>query len=803
MNLQDAIERIKTGRSLLFCGAGFSVNSVNLLGTHPPSAKDLAHKICNTGGFDEDDDLMYASDYFISKFPIKIPDLIKDLQNNYTIKEVFEDTKKICSHKWRRIYTTNYDNTIEFATNQVGKHINSVTIDDSPRDVYKKESVCVHINGAISNLNESSLNTTFKLSHSSYVSPNSFENSTWYYPFKKDLEQANALVFVGYSLYDIEIEKILFSSRYIDKTIFIIGTDASAKAKFLLGKYGTVEPIGVAAFADELNCFSSIKSVDVPTLKIAKYEINDITKEIDDEGIRKFLFQGVLFSGYIDNFVTGSSIKPFLIKREKIEKIIDLLKSGSHIIIYSEFGNGKTVCLEVIKSILTVSGKNVYYVSDYDTDYSRDIDTLAKTSNDLFLIIDGYSNYMDLLEYIFTLNQSSLHLILADRTTKHMVHGDYLNEYLDYAEINVDLINTDSELNSMINIINNLGFWGDKITWSLDRKKAYLSDNNDSKISSILLSIFDSPQIRSKIEGELIPLLSDDNHKKAVFAICLINIMDLQARESLISEIAMNDLIYDHEFVNKREFKELFIIQNEQIKGKSTIFARSIIQNYFNSSYTVSFLLDIVEKFEKNHNAGNIEHEIFRSLLRFSFIESLLPIQQKRSSLMRYYQDLKIRIRWLDKDPHYWLQYGMSELVFSKLDVAQRYFNNAYELAKSHINYDTSYIDRQQARLYLQSALKESDGKKVYNNFIKAHDLLCNVKINHYSCRQIMSYEEVYKKKYNLFSQDIKEKFINSCSIIKKMIIKAQGNARYPSDDYYFSACLIFLDKIITENIKG
>jgi hypothetical protein len=71
MNLNEAIERIKTGRSLLFCGAGFSVNSINLLDTHPPCAKDLAHKICNIGEFEEDDDLMYASDYLISKYPQK------------------------------------------------------------------------------------------------------------------------------------------------------------------------------------------------------------------------------------------------------------------------------------------------------------------------------------------------------------------------------------------------------------------------------------------------------------------------------------------------------------------------------------------------------------------------------------------------------------------------------------------------------------------------------------------------------------------------------------------------------------
>ena len=71
-------------------------------------------------------------------------------------------------------------------------------------------------------MNRQNINTEFKLTYSSYVSPMSFEKSSCYYFFKKDLDNSNAIIFIGYSVYDIEIAKILFEGKYKEKTIFIV-----------------------------------------------------------------------------------------------------------------------------------------------------------------------------------------------------------------------------------------------------------------------------------------------------------------------------------------------------------------------------------------------------------------------------------------------------------------------------------------------------------------------------------------------------------------------------------------------------
>ncbi|WP_435868365.1 hypothetical protein, partial [Escherichia coli] len=67
------------------------------------------------------------------------------------------------------------------------------------------------------------LTSKIKLSDSSYLSPDSFVNSDWYYHFKKDLETASAIVFMGYSMYDMDVKKFLFENPELqEKTYFVV-----------------------------------------------------------------------------------------------------------------------------------------------------------------------------------------------------------------------------------------------------------------------------------------------------------------------------------------------------------------------------------------------------------------------------------------------------------------------------------------------------------------------------------------------------------------------------------------------------
>ncbi|WP_238039285.1 SIR2 family protein, partial [Psychrobacter sp. Ps6] len=178
--------RISTGKAIVFTGAGFSFGTTNVLNTVPPMAGALAKKLCSLSKLEESDDLMFAADVAIEY--IDHDSILELLKDNYTLKAVSHIHENICKLPWRRFFTTNYDNSIELASLNAGKRIESVDLSSNPTTYLRKDNVCLHINGKIEGAEPEDLISTIKLSDSSYLSPDSFVNSDWYYHFKKDLE---------------------------------------------------------------------------------------------------------------------------------------------------------------------------------------------------------------------------------------------------------------------------------------------------------------------------------------------------------------------------------------------------------------------------------------------------------------------------------------------------------------------------------------------------------------------------------------------------------------------------------------
>ncbi len=199
-DLDDLLRLISQGNTLLFVGSGFSTFAYNLKDEKMPIAKELANKIGNLGNFNADGDLFYAVEKYLKNFSKRT--LISFLEEEFTTKKFVPILKNILKFQFRRIYTTNYDDVIEKVSSSLGINRKSIDVEVSPKDYFKYLNICIHINGYIKNLNETTFEKSFKLSESSYLETDSFTRSQWWYSFKKDLEASNAIVFVGYSLYN-------------------------------------------------------------------------------------------------------------------------------------------------------------------------------------------------------------------------------------------------------------------------------------------------------------------------------------------------------------------------------------------------------------------------------------------------------------------------------------------------------------------------------------------------------------------------------------------------------------------------
>lgn len=761
---------ISTGRSVLFTGSGFSKGASNILDEEPVTAKDLSLKICDLGGFEKDDDLRYSSDYYLSKGNKN--ELINLLKGCYTIKSVDDNHRKIAQQLWRRVYTTNYDNVYERASLECNKIVQPLTIDDSPREYYKQNDTCIHINGYIEYLDEDKLDTSFKLTRSSYVTPDSFSTSQWYYSFKKDLEQCSALIFIGYSLYDIDIEKILFSCpEFKEKTYFVVEKGSKHKELFSLSKYGHVLDISLDGFVEIIvninpneRCGEGKEWLEA----FEQYEITENDSRITDNEIIRFILSGEIRNSRIDDAISSYQKKKYLIIREKNSEIVNRLLKGDNVVLCGEFGCGKSIAARQLVSSLAMYGKKVYILSDIDGDHIRDIEKINISSTGSVLVIDDYAHSIDTIKYICQLNSDRIQLLLIDRTYEHEKSKFIFtqNNY-ELIEYNLDAL-SDDEVYQLVDVIDNLGYWGEKAYYSVERKADLLATKCNRHLSVALLQIFESPNIKDKIREILDPLMDKAEYKRTIFAICLIELLNFPSKLSLISEMACNDEVYKISLKDHPSFVQLYRRNvYGQLQSKSSLLSLNILQNHFNPSYIIETLLEIVEKYERNRYAGQLEEELFKNLLRFSYIERILPEKNKKNSMVKYYEELKVRVSWLKNDPHYWLQYGMARIMFKEYNDAQKYFDQAYNLADHRKNYHTGDIDTQQARLYLLKSLDESVAERVFEYFKKADALLSKQHNDIYKFRQVMLYGKFYNQKYTYLGKTQKEQFVLACKRMK------------------------------------
>ncbi|MBN8648205.1 MAG: SIR2 family protein [Caulobacterales bacterium] len=768
--MKELMARIASGDTLLFAGSGLTAECTNIDGGKLPDAKTLSKDICKLGMFDEDEDLRFASDFFLERNSPS--ELVDFLTKKFTVVKTSEALDRIMNISWLRIYTTNYDNGIELSARNNGKIIEPITMDATTKELLPKKDVCLHINGFIEKLSKDTLQNSFKLSHSSYISADSFVNSEWNYIFKRDLERCKGIVFIGYSLYDIEIQKILFENpEFHNKTYFITREDIDEKSAYLFSKFGKAIRIGRDNFAEQLQ-FSVMQNDDKRYALSAfqRYTVSNDEKEIRDLDIDRMLMSGHVSQEYVDTAVLGNPSKPILIKRHCLDSILSFSKSNRHIIVISEFGNGKSIVLNEIKPVLETNGIEVYEIADSMGDFVSDIDFIVSQKKRSVIILENYDEYLEVLRYVSDLKPENLCLIVSARTGSHEKHKTKLEELNFIAnEINVDIM-TDDEISYFIRMVDNLGLWGDLASEDSRKKIEVVRNDNKSQVSLNLLGLLKSPQIKERIRNAVGPLLDKSEFKDTIFAICFLTSLGIIPDCSLVSEVAQNNEVFSNNLRNNDNFRQLFKMERNKVLSRSAPFCLTLLREQFSPIYIITQLQKIAKLYSNRTFRDVRQNKIFKATLRFSSVETILPSENKRNYLQRHYEELKISVPWLIHDPHYWLQYGMSQIIFRDYNKAQVYFDNAYSFAHKKRSYHTNNIDTQQARLFFLQAIDSVENNKIFDFFKSGHNLLLGISNDFYKFKQFEYYSDFFKSKFNSLSKGNKKHFKNMVYEAKKVV---------------------------------
>lgn len=787
MEIKEAIEHAIDGNAVLFVGSGFSFGSENLAGSLPLSGKSLAKKLYELAGVEtNDDNLSLASQMFLRMRSTS--ELTSMLREMFTIKNPAPHHLEIASLTWRRVYTTNYDNLFELSANQHGRAVTPVIVSDAPENHISDSHVCVHINGFIQRLAHGDLESSFKLTFESYLTDN-FTPSKWRTVFQNDIALARAVIFIGYSMYDLDIQRIVDKEDIKEKSIFIVAPDTKPTSPdgVVLPTFGELFPIGVEAFGSAIK---STRAAYIPHtrprefLALRKVLAPAPIEEVNNADVERLFLYGEVTPELISvtsSFPNSPSGRFYLVARQALA-IAEQSISDRDIIFTSDLGNGKTIALEQLAINLVKKGWAVFRLENDSKETRREVDRLLRLDEPVVFLADPYIPYLDIIDFISVRRQGKkIRFALSARSNIHEAFLDRLENSLrttDIAEIDINRL-TSQETKCLGDLIDSFGLWADFSAYPASEKNKLLSQKCDGQFHQILLRFYSSPQISRKIE-DIFDTISEDV-KVIVIAAFILKGTGLAVDKRFLNDLLDGAPASRLSNLNKTSLRPLWSDSSGQFRLRSSALAEYYLTHLANAADVTSVLL---EMFSNAHKLQEITKEyvyFMRSVMSYSALQKLLPKNGLRSATIEFYERIQT-FRIAQRNPHYWLQYAIARLSLDDdLDAVETYFRSAYSYANSGGGYDTFQIDNHYARFLLARAGRSDSCNEAFKCFDEARKILKKQmyrETKHYPYRVAKNISDFFRAHKDSFSPSQLKEIVEFCNNVLERIDKLPSATR-------------------------
>lgn len=750
--LRTAIRSALNGEAILFLGAGAAKAAKTSKGNCLPTGQELADALaaeCELGGG-------YSLDSITEHYLDALSEtaLIDKLREYLTVATVDPVLSTLASLPWSRIWTTNYDDAFEKSLTKCNVNYYSLTTDADTRNAQGGRLVLLHINGALAKIKQS-LTKDFILTSQSYATQ-SFINSEWSVIFRNDLQRSKAIIFIGYSLADIDIARLIFNPDIFDSKIhFIDRTEIDPVLKTKLSKFGTVHPIGLDALKgiveserslwtkpdliEEYQCFSRL-------------EIENGESTPSDDDFYDLILRGVSRDRLILSQAEEPDNSTYTVIRTCEDKCItDLGKAATIVTIVGAFANGKSVAIRSISLKLAAQGRDVFLLEHPNDSAGVDLQRMCRRDADFVLVIENYSRNLSLVEIFSRYARPNCALLISERTEVHELRlpalVDKTKAHRQLLVHDMDVLDNE-EIGRLSSLLSFRGLWGKRAGLREVQRNDYLKHDCKRQLQAVLIDVAKSPHIHAKLSEIVEHFKAIDGGLKILISLCLLQAIGEEPRISVVTELL--HLSYDYfRPLNRNEItRQIVVIQSDVAQFRSTIMAIAVLSGMINAPIITNVIVECVRNAEHAKRADSYFNNVAKELMRFATLERVLPEKGKRAALQNLYEELK-NIPTIRENPQFWLQYAMARLSRGELDVARRYFAQSYSFAEKINGYDTFQIDNHFCRLLFLEAESTTDSDEA---FIAVNSALTTLKkqvlreSRHYPYRSTWNLEGVAKR---------------------------------------------------------
>lgn len=727
MSLDESLTNGANGGSLLFCGAGFSAGCLNFKDEELGAAWPLLKALNNELGY-EFEDLQVAADEYAEERGEN--QLFTLLQDRYSVTKRTRDIDEILKYPWTRIYTTNYDDVISQSLTSSGKSHYVANNLETPIEVSKHskdKTWVVHLHGAQRKWDLQSFKQSCVLGRQSYLRISS--DFKWANTLREDYARATAVFFVGFSNSDFYLAQHLFSAEASKEKVFFINGENSAENRELLAKqrkYGTPFAIGREGFARKIS----------ETLRIGGFpelELHSFAKErLPEASIARasvpeqeaFMISGTRNGSlhYRDLLDQSQSYRAI---RTEVEAISDFLSGADKKAVALVVGgicSGKTTIIEETILSLLIKGQIVYRLNVKFHDFLSEAKRIIETTPNVILVIDNcFSLKSELDEIIERADGAGTRLLLGSRTLAYDSEPDMqarLVEGTQFMLFDTEVLN-ETERDSLIHCADRIGVWGRNVT-SRSEKIRIVEKTHSSRLSSFLLGVFNSSQVRSRFRSELDLMLSggESIRRTLILALYLKSIGE-PVNEHVLSSLAQTDSVSLFNKASNSGAFLRFIPERQSFELLPSINAREALKKLFDPKDVTDCVVAGVQAMEDLRFQPAFKR-VFAEFMRYTQLKQVVSEFEQQD---RFFDRLS-ELSFCHRHVLFWLQWSMAMRDHREFPRAGQYLEEAYGRAKGIPNFDTSHLDDQKAGLLLDSIGKSDSSANYLRSFNEAVQLL-------------------------------------------------------------------------------
>lgn len=725
MELSDGVKRILDGEAILFVGAGFSLGATNLRETPLLSGQAIADHFSDLTGLPRGTRLEDAAEAFAESSGTDR--LIREVQEEFTVRNVCHYHRRVAKLPWKRVYTTNYDNVFEVASRLERQRLTPVTMGYDIYKIPKDHRICVHLNGYVDDLDRNKMLTELKLTDASYVSA-SVSDSQWAMLLRQDIRVASAVFFVGYSLYDIDVKRILAEAEDAkDKLFFYLGPSPDEATRRRASRFGRTV---CASTQDFVELVADIAATYVPRDKgdLRCLSVREIRAPFQLARITDRAFMDLLLWGQRNENLIAESLRTnttYYLHRSQIGQALDLINRGSRIlVITSDLGNGKSMFLDGLRLRAVERGFRVFDVFDHNAGVDKELEAIARSGQKVLVTIEEYQNWLNEVRLFCVNAGNQASLVLTARNAVHDVLIDDLIEMVGdkpIAEMNIDTL-SDHEVEWLVDSLDQYGLWGKRAGLDRSKKIKYIVSHCGRQIHALLLNLLESPDISQRISSVAKRLQSKGENYDVLLSVFILTLLNHAPTLDILLDIWGTEKISSPQFRTDPIVKELVSFNYFAVLVRSPIAAEFILRSCADPATLISVLVRMAERIEKGKAVSQRYSSLFTTLMRFGNLQALLPEKGRRNAVIEYYESLK-NLEGCRNNPLFWLQYAIAALVIEDLPRAKTYFDTAYSLAEKR-GWDTYQIDNHFSRFLMVQAIKDLDFQSALENYRQARTII-------------------------------------------------------------------------------